>query len=156
MQYEDWFKKFTHLFLAIKFPNDWHCAKLVGRWDNDSGGNRMMLSWMANPKFEIALGKGTDPTDPEGCVKRTSLLLLLVLLLLLLGERYGCARHDDRAPDALPLFPTLPPTRYHYSPHSRRRATTTPHTTAALLLPQYCSPTHNSFSASLSGTRAST
>jgi calpain len=50
---EDWMKKFTNLFIAIKFPSDWNGVRCMGTWNGNSGGSRLQPNWICNPKIKI-------------------------------------------------------------------------------------------------------
>jgi len=60
MAYEDWIANFTHIFVAIDFPEGWDGASASGAWDPDLGGNRTTQTFSSNPKFELTI---TSPSD---------------------------------------------------------------------------------------------
>ena len=55
MPFDDWFERFTSLFVAINFPPEWTGKRAAGRWTGEAGGNREMTSWLSNPKLRFKL-----------------------------------------------------------------------------------------------------
>ena len=60
ISFEDWRKRFTSLFLAMKFPDGsdpnekaWFGKRYQGFWTAENGGNREMGTWLSNPKIEL-------------------------------------------------------------------------------------------------------
>jgi len=55
MSFEDWLDNFTHIFVAVDFPEEWDKARASGAWDADLGGNRTVKTFSSNPKFRLKL-----------------------------------------------------------------------------------------------------
>ena len=55
MRYEDWFENFTHIFIAVDFPDNWDRLRANGQWDPALGGNRKVKTWPSNPKFKLTV-----------------------------------------------------------------------------------------------------
>ncbi|CAN0243266.1 unnamed protein product, partial [Discosporangium mesarthrocarpum] len=53
--WDDWLRHFTHLFSGIDFPHSWCGTRVTGRWDDDSGGNRLLATFLSNPKMKLYL-----------------------------------------------------------------------------------------------------
>jgi hypothetical protein len=66
MDFEEWRKHFTHLFVGLTFPGSgkntprsaageprWSSVVVAAGWDQDSGGNRQLMTWTNNPKLHI-------------------------------------------------------------------------------------------------------
>ena len=60
ISFDDWVKNFTHVFIAVDFPPDYHTLKASGEWDADLGGNRTVKTWGSNPKFSLTLPADAD------------------------------------------------------------------------------------------------
>ena len=60
MRYEDWFENFTHIFIAIDFPDDWDRLRSSGQWDEALGGNRKVKTWPSNPKFKLTVNEKSN------------------------------------------------------------------------------------------------
>ena len=55
MSYDHWFEHFSHVFIAIDFPESWIGSRASAAWDPQLGGNRNTKTWPSNPKFKITL-----------------------------------------------------------------------------------------------------
>ena len=65
MPFDEWFERFTSLFVAVNFPNGtqealndvdpWTGTRAKGSWSGEAGGNREMASWLSNPKLRFKL-----------------------------------------------------------------------------------------------------
>jgi Ca2+-binding EF-hand superfamily protein len=53
--FEEWFKRFTSLFVAVNFPSTWTSQRTQGVWSGEVGGNRSMGTWINNPKIVFKL-----------------------------------------------------------------------------------------------------
>lgn len=53
--FEEWFKRFTSLFVAVNFPSTWTSQRTHGVWSGEVGGNRSMGTWINNPKVVFKL-----------------------------------------------------------------------------------------------------
>lgn len=70
MPFDDWYDRFTSLFVAINFPDGtqeallgtekWTGKRAKGTWSGEAGGNREMTSWLSNPKLRFKL----KPSNP--------------------------------------------------------------------------------------------
>ena len=60
MSFDDWFDNFTHVFVAIDFPDEWEGQRLSASWDPELGGNRTVKTWSSNPKFSLTLDSPTE------------------------------------------------------------------------------------------------
>lgn len=63
MPFKEWFQRYTSLFAAVNFPNKWHGKRSQGSWSGDVGGNRMMGSWLSNPKIKLRLKARNKPDN---------------------------------------------------------------------------------------------
>lgn len=59
MRFSDWRERFTSLFVAVNFPDDWEGRMATGTWSGDVGGNRIMGTWISNPKFRLRVEQTT-------------------------------------------------------------------------------------------------
>lgn len=57
MSFDDWWHRFTSLFVAIQFPKEdgWEGRFCTGNWSGETGGNRQTLTWLNNPKIKFTI-----------------------------------------------------------------------------------------------------
>jgi Calpain family cysteine protease len=53
MTFEDWFSRYTSVFVAVNFPDSWIGERVTGNWTGDEGGSREMVTWVSNPKIKM-------------------------------------------------------------------------------------------------------
>ena len=86
MRFEDWYKQFTHLFVALHFPASWSGKQTQGVWNGELGGNRKMDTWMGNPRIRLFI-KG-QPGDAPDAQKQVFVGLYIKDTRLTLGFDY--------------------------------------------------------------------
>ena len=55
MPFNEWFSRFTSVFIAVNFPDTWVGKRTQGVWNKDVGGNRDMGTWFSNPKIQFKI-----------------------------------------------------------------------------------------------------
>lgn len=84
MSFDDWRQRFTNLFVAVSFPDNWSGSLVTGRWTGDVGGPREISTWIGNPKYRLRI-----PKDESGATKRRIFLGLYINdPRLVLGKDY--------------------------------------------------------------------
>jgi hypothetical protein len=82
MKVEDWYERFTSLFIAANFPPSWTGKRTKGEWGGDSGGNREMGTWTTNPRVKLMITDSSNDNSSDhrqvfvGIYIRDSRLLL--------------------------------------------------------------------------------
>lgn len=86
MTFDDWVQRFTSLFVAVNFPEDWSGSMVIGKWTGDQGGPREMSTWVGNPKLRLKLKR--NPEKPDELKRQIFLGLYINDPRLVLGKDY--------------------------------------------------------------------